>query len=107
MQQLINILIFVNFKSDRRACAIPDPDNEEVIFTGGLSIRTRVSVYNKAGHQRDLADLRQGRYFHACSGFIFEEKKVIIETNHFHYYKSLALDGCWRLLWILAWAGHN
>ena len=99
MQQLINILIFVNFKSDRRACAIPDPDNEEVIFTGGWYTRTRVSVYNKAGHQRDLANLKQGRYQHACSGFIYGEKRVIIESNDFNYYKYLALNGCWRSLW--------
>ena len=54
---------------DRRACAIPDPDNEEVIITGGWDTWSTVSVYNTEGHQRDLADLREGRSFHACSMF--------------------------------------
>ena len=83
MQQLINILIFVNFKSDRRACAIPDPDNEEVIITGGwyLDTQTPVSVYNKAGHQRDLADLNTGRYLHACTSFIYQNTKVVTERK--------------------------
>ena len=91
------IKYFANFNSDRYACAIPDPDNKEVIMTGGKFTKTRVSVYNKAGHQRDLANLRQGRYDHACTGFIYEEKKVILEYNHFHYYTFLAVNGCWRL----------
>ena len=76
---MLTIKYCVNFKSDRLACAIPDPDNEEVIIAGGWDTLTRVSVYNKAGHQRDLTDLRQGRAWHACSGFIYGEKKV---SNH-------------------------
>ena len=96
---MLTIKYFVNSISDRLACAIPDPDNEEVIITGGLFTLTTVSVYNKAGHQRDLADLKQGRLLHACSGFIYGEKKVIIESNHFHYYSFLDLHGCWRI-WI-------
>ena len=76
---MLTIKYCVNFKSDRLACAIPDPDNEEVIITGGEFTKTRVSVYNKAGHQRDLPDLNTGRKNHACSGFIYGEKKV---SNH-------------------------
>ena len=41
--------------------AIPDSDNEEVIITGGAVTKTTVSVYNKTGHQSDLANLKQGR----------------------------------------------
>ena len=67
---------FVNSISDSTACAIPDPDNEEVIITGGTSTMKTVSVYSKAGHQRDLADLNTGRRVHACSGFTYGEKKV-------------------------------
>ena len=48
----------------------------EVIITGGWGSKTKVSVYSKAGHQRDLADLNTVRYLHACSRFIFEENKV-------------------------------
>ena len=71
------------------ACAISDSENEEVIITGGFHTRTTVSVYSDAGHQQDLADLRAGRFQHACSGFIYDEKKVIMERSHFHYYSSL------------------
>ena len=74
---MITIKNCVNFISDREACAIPDPDNEEVIITGGFYTMTRVSVYNKAGHQRDLADLRQGRRAPACTSFIFQNTKVV------------------------------
>ena len=88
---MLTIKYCVNFNSDSDACAIPDPDNEEVIITGGYyntiiegGTRTRVTVYTKDGYQRDLADLRQGRYNHACTGFIYEENKVILEYNHFH-----------------------
>ena len=68
---------------------------------------TTVSVYNKAGHQRDLANLRQGRRSHACSGFTYEEKRVIIESDHFNYHKYLALNGCWRLGIGIYSAGHD
>ena len=74
---MITIKNCVNFISDREACAIPDPDNEEVIITGGFYTMTRVSVYNKAGHRRDLADLRQGRRALACTSFIFQNTKVV------------------------------
>ena len=56
----------------RYACAIPDPDNKDVIITGGLDTKTTVSVYSEAGHQRDLPDLRQGRWSHACSSFTID-----------------------------------
>ena len=78
---MLTIKYCVNFKFDGLACAIPDPDNEEVIITGGQAqaTRTRVSVYNKAGHQRDLADLRHGRRDHACTSFIYQNTKVVTE----------------------------
>ena len=69
-------MVLFRYNNFRFACAIPDPVNEEVIITGGLDTRTRVSVYSKAGHQRDLADLREGRESHACSGFIYEQTRV-------------------------------
>ena len=74
---MITIKNCVNFISDREACAIPDPDNEEVIITGGFYTMTRVSVYNKAGHQRDLANLNTGRGSHACTSFIYQNTKVV------------------------------
>ena len=56
---------------------------------------TRVSVYNKAGHQRDLGDLRQGREDHACSMYDGNNgnEKVIINLNIKHY-----SDHCYQLL---------
>ena len=65
-----------NFISNRRACAIADPQNEEVIVTGGHYTLTKVSIYNKNGHQRDLPDLSKGRAEHACSSFIYNQMKV-------------------------------
>ena len=60
------------------ACAIPDPENEEVIITGGNHPETvkKVSVYSDAGWQRDLTPLNQGRRFHACGSYVKGEKKV-------------------------------
>ena len=74
-----NLELCVKFISDREACAIPDPDNEEVIITGGRHTMTTVSVYNKAGHQRDLASLNTGRRNHACTSFIYQNTKVDTE----------------------------
>ena len=71
-----------NFISNRRACAIADPENEEVIVTGGHYTLTKVSIYNKNGHQRDLPDLSKGRDEHACSSFIYDQTKVRY-TNKF------------------------
>ena len=58
---------------------MPDPDNEEVIITGGWDTLTRVSVYNKAGHNRDLANLNTGRRYHACTSFIYQNTKVVTD----------------------------
>ena len=68
---------FLHFISNRYACSIPDPDQEEMVITGGRLSLTRVSVYNESGWQRDLAQLRQGRYYHACSSFTQAGDKVI------------------------------
>ena len=76
---MITIKNCVNFISDREACAIPDPDNDEVVITGGHLTLTTVSVYNKAGHQRDLASLNAGRRYHACTSFIYQNTKVVTE----------------------------
>ena len=70
------------FNFNRRACAIADPENEEVIVTGGHYTLTKVSIYNKNGHQRDLPDLSKGRDEHACSSFIYDQTKVRY-TNKF------------------------
>ena len=61
----------------------PDTENEEVIITGGDQDRedsqkqTKVAVYSKAGCQRDLPPLSQGRSSHACSSFTDKGHKVV------------------------------
>ena len=76
---MLTIKNCVKLISDREACAIPDPDNDEVVITGGYHTKTTVSVYNKAGHQRDLARLNTGRRNHACTSFIYQNTKVDTE----------------------------
>ena len=76
---MLSIKYCVIFIFDRDGCAIPDPDNEEVIITGGQRTMTTVSVYNKAGHQRDLANLNTGRRVHACTSFIYQNTKVVTD----------------------------
>ena len=82
------------------ACGIPDPENKEIIITGGVYTRTKVSVYNEAGHQRDLADLKQGRFwYHTCTMFVGNGGKKVkifyIQTHNHILSKSLlsAPDG--------------
>ena len=77
---MLTIKYCVKFIFDRDACAIPDPDNEEVIVTGGEQGKRTVTVYSKAGHQRYLASLaRPGRRDHACTSFIYQNTKVVTE----------------------------
>ena len=76
--------------SDRRACAIPDPDNEEVIITGGGYLEDTlktVSVYSESGWQKDLASLNQGRRSHGCGSYVNGGKKVI----HIVFYHTCSM----------------
>ena len=66
------------------SCAITDPDNDEVILTGGFddnltgdTLYTRVSVYREDGWNRDLASLVTGRRMHACTSYTHGGKKVL------------------------------
>ncbi len=78
-------LTFEHFIFCRYACAIPDPENEEVIITGGYVVpdvtddfsTSTVSVYNEAGWQKDMTPLNQGRHFHACDSYVNGGKKVV------------------------------
>ena len=65
----------------RAACSIPDPDNEEVIVTGGMVTRQIVSVYSKDGWKKDLAQLQQGRALHACGSYTNGGKKVKLKLE--------------------------
>ena len=57
-------------------CAIPDPDTDTVVITGGLDTLTTVSVYNVQGWQEDLPSLNIGREGHACTSYISGGKRV-------------------------------
>jgi len=75
------------------ACAIPDPDREEVIVTGGIYTETTVSVYNENGWQGDLAKLTNfGRHSHACSSFTHAGEKHIIVIGGLRSETSYNLD---------------
>ena len=80
------------------SCGIPDPDNEEIIITGGPSMKT-VSVYSEAGWQRDLTPgIDQDRFHHACSSYVNGGKKVSnIVLHHTCWIDSFNVSLSWSL----------
>lgn len=58
------------------ACAIPDPENNELILTGGWGQGGKVRVYGESGWKRDMPSLNQGRFGHGCTSFIQNGKRV-------------------------------
>jgi len=50
------------------ACGIDLGDS--YVVTGGRYSQQTVAQYSLAGEVTPLADLQQGRYFHACTSFI-------------------------------------
>ena len=76
LQSIINSAF--NFIFYRYGCAISDTGKQELIITGGIKTISTVSVYSKAGWQRDLAPLNQGRYDHACGSYVNRGKQVKI-----------------------------
>merc|ERR1711971_202316 len=87
------------------ACSIPDPDNEEVIITGGDTALKTVSVYSGAGWQRDLASLNQGRNYHACGSYRNGGKKFLMVTGGYGssyldsteiFSDNVSSDNVWR-----------
>ena len=76
----IHLSHVTHFISVREACAIPDPENEEVIITGGskkwnIGIKI-VSVYSEAGWQKDMTPLNHERRGHGCSSFLSKGDRV-------------------------------
>ena len=89
--------LMLNYNS--YACAIPDPDLQRVIITGGWSLNT-VSVYGVQGWIQDLEPLGQGRYQHACTSFLSDGERVkqnILLQCENNFYTLLDSDGYWRL----------
>ena len=60
----------------RQACAIPDPDTDTVVITGGWWTQTTVSRYSVRGWQEDLPGLITGRRNHACAGYMSGGRRV-------------------------------
>ena len=60
----------------RDSCAIPDPDTDTVVITGGRWTEKTVSVYSDQGWQEDLPDLITGRVYHACAGYTSGGRRV-------------------------------
>ena len=60
----------------RQACAIPDPDTDTVVITGGWWTQTTVSRYSVQGWVEDLPALSTGRRNHACTSFMSGRRRV-------------------------------
>ena len=58
------------------ACAIPDPDTDTVVITGGYGTLNTVAVYSVQGWQEDLPSLNIGREQHACTSYMSGAKRV-------------------------------
>ena len=60
------------------ACAIPDPDTDIVVVTGGMDTLTPVSVYSVLGWIVDLPSLNAGRTSHACTSYMTGGMRVSV-----------------------------
>ena len=69
----------------RDSCAIPDPDTDTVVITGGRYSQNTVSVYSVQGWQDDLPGLITGRYSHACAGYMSGERRVRLDVDNGEY----------------------
>ena len=82
----------------RRACAIPDPDTDTVVVTGGRWTRTTSSVYGKEGWLYDLSsELRTGRLHHGCTSYKKYSERVML----FFVLDSILLFNLIRCCWSL------
>ena len=68
-----------------------------------------VSVYSEDGHVENLADLQQGRHYHACTSYVSNNGTrvsfhdgmgqygvglclLLVNTMHIYFYEYLCLD---------------
>ena len=60
------------------ACAIPDPDTDTLIITGGdPKNETSTSLYNEDGFIESFGTLNHGRAHHGCTSYVTHNKRVI------------------------------
>ena len=69
-----DLTVFIIYYS--KACAIPDPDTDTVVITGGDPPQNTVSVYSVQGWQEDLPGLITARLHHACAGYTSGGRRV-------------------------------
>ena len=66
------------------ACSIPDPDTDRVVITGGQqsefkhTYSKKTSLYNQKGFIQYLGDLHYIRYFHGCTSYTSDNKRVCL-----------------------------
>ena len=66
------------------ACAIPDPDTDSVVITGGNPqppIDRLTSVYNKNGFVMLWGNLNYRRKYHGCTSYVVDNERV----NNFRF----------------------
>ena len=71
------------------ACAIPDPDTDTVLITGGNTDTPKyriTSLYNDDGWVEDFGFLNYERRFHGCTSYIADKKRVLYKI---FYTKSI------------------
>ena len=59
----------------RNACGIEL--NGNFIITGGYDSRQTVAEFTETGQVTYLADLQEGRYWHACSKFVDDSGETV------------------------------
>ena len=58
------------------ACAIPDPDTDTILITGGHFQNRITTLYNKTGFVEDFGNLYYDRNEHGCASFVADAKRV-------------------------------
>ena len=72
-----------NISYCRSACGIDLGDS--YVVTGGYYSLQRVAQYSLIGEVTDLADLQQGRHYHACTSFIDDNGVTVSFVNIMKY----------------------
>ncbi len=67
------------------ACAISDPENQQVIITGGgdpeIEITANVTVYGHRGWVEDLPNMNYKRAEHGCTSYLSQGKRVSLLSH--------------------------